>query len=225
MGEALPLPKSTGITFGTDKTDIKNKDIEVCAEDELKLCGDPIKLNQFQWPATDGGANYVLTTDGDGKLSFQSVGSVSASDQIVNFSGKTKVQTEATFGDETITSTANNKIVMTSTDEDTTSYNPFYFENRIEYKIRESKIQNDIVLPDDIFIRWSYALSSGTIQLPLAADYTGRTIIIENVSTQVLNVVVSGSDTINGAAFPIILGSQYSHVTVVGDGTSNWLIS
>lgn len=225
MSEALPLPKSTGVSFSTGHTTIENKDIKICADEKLELCSDDMTLNGLQWPNSDGAFNYVLGTDGDGHLSFRSVESVSATDQIVDASGTTKVQTEKIPGDRTITHTADNKVVLVSTVDDTTSYNPFYFESRVEFKIRESKIASDTVLPDDIFIRWD-GPSSGSVALPLAAQYTGRPVIIENVSTLYsLQVVRTGSDTINGDVYPIVLSSRYSHVSVVGDGSSNWLIT
>lgn len=85
-----------------------------------------------------------------------------------------------------------------------------------------SKTTTYTVLNSDQFIKADATSAGFTLNLPTAANISGRTLIIKKVdsSTNLVTIDPSGAETIDGSS-TYELGMQYQSVTLVSDGT-NW---
>ncbi len=181
----------------------------------------------YNFPTTDGFPDTVLTTDGQGGLSWTTAsgggGGGGNGRYLVDQSGNTSITVQATStDDDTIVMKAGGQTMATMTPTEITLKNTRVTGAfQLELKSVVSNIYS--IQSTDTLVVY-LGSSNGTITLPESEERPGRMLIIENLSNFVLTIVSPISDTVEGTPDPLTLDSKYSSLTVMSDGTGNWII-
>ena len=90
---------------------------------------------------------------------------------------------------------------------------------------RAVSIASDSITTDDSFLAVTAPGGGSTVTLPTAVGVTGRLYTVKaiNGATNTTSIATTSSQTIDGAAAPIVLSTDNATVTLISDG-ANWLI-
>lgn len=114
---------------------------------------------------------------------------------------------------------------------------PFVEDVGATFLAQTSVIQTDgptvtsspyLVTADDNLIQINFG-SSGTVQLPAAADRPGMPLIVKNLSGFTQSVTPASGETIDGNTsayvLPVQANPNYPTITLMSDGVSAWFIA
>ncbi len=222
------IVSADGITWSNKVLPITQPYLTVCWSEDLGIfCALPDQNTQgfvsisslsFTSNFTNNGTSILSTTtigdstDSTKKITFQSSGATTAT-TLTLASAQTTNRT-ITFPNATDTLVARSTVdtLMNKTLQG------------ISYGIL-STTATSLTLDNTYYLIRINAASTCTLTIPLAATYPGQAYLIFNVSTNVVNIVRSGSDTFSdGTITSESLPDQYDRIKMVSDGVSIWLV-
>ncbi len=96
------------------------------------------------------------------------------------------------------------------------------YRKRSESQIFYDLAKDELVIGDEHYVVLCNSTTDFTVTLPSASRNTGRVFHIKNISTNIVTVDGSGSETIDDGLTAVI-EQQYESIKIVSDG-SNWHI-
>ena len=80
---------------------------------------------------------------------------------------------------------------------------------------------------DDSLVTVDATIAATSVRLPLASEYPGLTLAVQKIDAtgNAVTLLLTGADSILGAAGAASLGSQFATTTFKSDGVSSWSVT